>query len=159
MKKKILLLANHGTYVYSLRKEIIQSLINNQYDVYLSFPADANVDYFTDMGCNFIDTKYDRHGKNPVQELRLMKFYYDMINKLKPDVVLTYTIKPNLYGSFICSWWKIPYIVNITGLGTAVENEGYLQKMITFLYRKAFKNAHTVFMQIQKTSSILLIIK
>lgn len=147
MKKKILLLANHGTYVYTLRKEIIEALIENDFEVYLSFPRDENVTFFEEMGCIFVDVNYDRHGKNILQEISLIRKYYKLIKNIQPNVVLTYTIKPNLYGGMISSIFKIPFIVNITGLGTAVEKNSIIQKILLNLYRKIFKNAQTVFMQ------------
>jgi len=66
---------------------------------------------------------------------------------IRPDVVLTYTIKPNIYGGIACRLFKAPYIANITGLGTAVENKGMLQKIAIILYRIAFKDIKCVFFQ------------
>lgn len=47
----------------------------------------------------------------------------------KPDVVLSYTIKPNVYGGMVCRLYGIPQIVNITGLGTAVEKHQEFRRL------------------------------
>jgi len=70
-----------------------------------------------------------------------------MIKKVKPDLVLTYTIKPNIYGGLICKLMNVPYLTNITGLGTAVENSGSLQKLTLLLYRLSLKKASCIFFQ------------
>jgi galacturonosyltransferase len=76
-----------------------------------------------------------------------MKMYEKYIIQIKPDVVLTYAIKPNIYAGIACQRHQIPYIVNITGLGMAVEYESILQKITLFLYRKSLKKAQMVFFQ------------
>ena len=66
---------------------------------------------------------------------------------IKPDIVLSYTIKPNIYGGIASRSLKIPQIANITGLGTATENPGITQKFIVWLYKIAFKKTKKVFFQ------------
>lgn len=156
MKKKVLLLANHGVYVYNLRKEIIQVLIGKGYEVYLSYPKGESVSYFEDMGCTFIDTKFDRHGTNPISEIKLIRHYLEIMKKVKPDVVLTYTIKPNIYGGIIASLQNIPYIANVTGLGSAVENGGLLKKITLLLYKFSFRKIQTIFFQNTKNQQLFI---
>jgi galacturonosyltransferase len=98
----------------------------------------------------------DRHGTNPLQELKLISFYKELIKKVKPDIVFTYTIKPNVYGGIVCSKLNIPYIANITGLGTAVENDGIMQKLTLFLYKKGLKKAQKVFFQNSSNRDFML---
>ena len=66
---------------------------------------------------------------------------------IKPDIVLSYTIKPNIYGGIATRSLRIPQLANITGLGTAVENPGLMQKFLVMLYKFAFKNVRTIFFQ------------
>ena len=89
----------------------------------------------------------DRHGTNPFKELKLVSFYRQVLKEKKPDVVFTYTIKPNVYGGMVCGMLKIPYVVNITGLGTAVENGGLMQKVTVNLYKLGLRKARKVFFQ------------
>lgn len=84
---------------------------------------------------------------NPAKDLKLFRFYLRLLKQVKPAAVLTYTIKPNIYGGMACRFKKVPYLVNITGLGTALEHEGLLQKMIVMLYRQSLKKAGCIFFQ------------
>lgn len=156
MKNKILILGNHEIVIYNFRKELIESLINNDYEVYLSFPKGDRVDFFEKLGCHFIDTEIERHGTNPIKDLKLMLFYRKIMKKIKPDIVLTYTIKPNIYGGLIAAMLNIPYIANITGLGTAVEKKGLIQKITTYLYRVSFRKIQTVFLQNEENQQFFI---
>ncbi len=71
-------------------------------------------------------------------------------------MVLTYTIKPNIYGGLACASSDTPYLTNITGLGTAVETKGFLQFITMTLYRKALRKANTVFFQNRENENFFL---
>ena len=79
----------------------------------------------------------DRRGINPVKDLGLCLRYWKLLRREKPDLVITYTIKPNIYGGLVSRMLGIPYAVNITGLGTAFQNPGLLRSLVTFLYKIA----------------------
>lgn len=145
--KKILILANKDITLLYFRKELIEKLVAEKNDVTVCFPKSDKVNEFINMGCKFIDIKMDRRGTNPVKDMGIIFNYLKILKETKPDIVLTFTIKPNLYGGFACRIRKIPYIANITGLGTALQNEGLLQKLTIFLYHIAFKKIKCCFMQ------------
>src|SRR5699024_8034977 len=145
--KKIVILSNHHVYTYNFRKEIIQRLIKEKYKVYVVLPYGEKVKLLSEMGCKFINIKLDRRGKNPFKDLKLLYSYYKILKKIKPDAVLSYTIKPNIYGGIVCRMLKIPFYPNITGLGSAVENKSLIQRQLIRLYRLAYKNASCVFFQ------------
>lgn len=145
--KKILILANKDITLLYFRKELIEKLVTEKNDVTVCFPKSDKVNEFINMGCKFIDIKMDRRGTNPVKDMGIIFNYLKILKETKPDIVLTFTIKPNLYGGFACRIKKIPYIANITGLGTALQNEGLLQKLTIFLYHIAFKKIKCCFMQ------------
>ena len=98
--RKILFLVNHDIVIYNFRKELVRKLIEQNYDVYISSPYGKKIDYFIELGCKFIDTKISRHGVNLIEDFRLYSFYKKIIRDINPFVVLTYTIKPNIYGGF-----------------------------------------------------------
>ena len=98
----------------------------------------------------------ERRGMNPLHDLGLMKEYYKTVKKMKPDLVITYTIKPNIYGSLVCRILKIPYAVNITGLGTAFQNDGMLKQMVTLMYKVALKKAKVVFFENVENRDIMV---
>lgn len=143
---KILILANNDVGLYQFRKELIEKLLENN-EVYISLPDGELVKPLVDAGCKFIDTPVDRRGINPFTDFGLLLRYYKLIKKLKPDLVITYTVKPNVYGGFVCKMLNTNYAVNITGLGTAFQNEGLLKKVVTVMYKVACKKAKVVFFE------------
>ena len=145
-RKVILILANNDMGLYKFRKELIDALLK-EYKVIISLPEGPFVEKMTQMGCEFVETEFERRGKNPFKDLELLLYYKKLISKARPDIVLTYTIKPTLYGGIACRISKVPYIVNITGLGTAVQNPGILQKIILLMYRTVLPYAKCIFFQ------------
>lgn len=145
--RKVLILVNHDVVIYNFRKELVERLLKENYIVYISSPHGERIDDLVAMGCIHIDAKIVRHGTNVLEELKLLYYYRKIVKELKPDVVLSYTVKPNIYGGIICRTLNVPYIANITGLGSAVENKGLIQKIIVLLYRVAFKKIHCLFFQ------------
>lgn len=145
--KRILILANFDVGLYKFRKELIQELLNQGNEVYISLPDGELVHNLEEMGCKFVNTAIDRRGMNPKTDVKLMFFYWKLIKKLQPDLVITYTIKPNIYGGLMCRMFHVPYAVNITGLGTAFQSENIIKKLVTFLYKIALKKAKVVFFE------------
>ena len=140
----ILVIANNDIGLYKFRKELLQKLIDNGNEVYISLPNGNLVQPMVDMGCKFIDTAVDRRGINPVTDLKLFLNYWKMIGKVKPDFIITYTIKPNVYAGIVSAIKHKKYAINITGLGTAFQKQGLFLKLIVMLYKFACKKAHTV---------------
>ncbi len=145
--KRILILANFDVGLYKFRKELIQELLNQGNEVYISLPDGELVRNLERMGCKFVNTAVDRRGINPKTDAKLMLFYRKLIKRLHPDMVITYTIKPNIYGGLMCRMLHVPYAVNITGLGTAFQSENMVKKLVTFLYKIALKKAKVVFFE------------
>ena len=114
--KRILILANFDVGLYKFRKELIQKMLEKNYEVYISLPDGELVRKLEEMGCKFINTLVDRRGINPKTDAKLMFFYRKLIKKLHPDLVVTYTIKPNIYGGLMCRMLRVPYAVNITAV-------------------------------------------
>src|SRR5699024_10367912 len=135
-----------GVSLYKLRKEILIRLLQD-YDVYVSLPDSNYTDRIKNMGCKVIKTPIDRRGTNIVSDLKLMQLYNKMFKKIKPDIVLTYTIKPNIYGGIVARRHNVPTIVNITGIGTALYSENFLSHILKKMYKYALRNANTVFFQ------------
>ncbi len=149
-KKKVLFLGNSKLTVFGFRGEIIEELIKNGYNVYVSFPNGPFGDgekISKEYGCKFIETEMSRRGTNPIKDLKLLKKYISIIKDIKPDIVLAFTVKCDIYGGIACRKLKIPFIPNITGLGKGLT-EGKLTKFITkILYRISLKDSKCVFFQ------------
>lgn len=151
---KIMILANNDIGLYKFRKELVEALLT-QYEVCICLPYGAYVEKLARMGCEFIPYEFDRHGTNPVNELRLMRFYKKILKKARPDLVFTYTIKPNVYGGMACASLGIPYVANVTGLGMAIENGGAMQKLTLALYKYGLRKARRVFFQNESNAAFL----
>lgn len=147
MKKKILMLGNHEIVIYNFRKELVQKMIDEGYEVIISLPYGPKVEFLKQMGCSFIDTPINRRNTNPIEDIKLFLAYMKIVKAVKPDVVFTYTIKPNIYGGLACRLKKIPYIVNVTGLGSSFINGGLLHHIVSNLSRLSFIKAKKVFFQ------------
>lgn len=148
MKDNILILTNNIGGLHSFRKEVVKAIVDAGYEVYISEPDDdERVQYFEQLGCHIIKTDFDRRGVNPLADFKLMLRYRRLIKQLKPKSVLTYTIKPNVYGGMACRLTRTPLLANVTGLGDAVENGGWLQKLTVSLYKIGIGKAKRVFFQ------------
>lgn len=145
--KKILIMANNDVGLYQFRSMLIRILLEQGNEVYISDPDGECISLLTDMGCEFINTPIDRRGINPKTDMKLFLHYLKILKKVKPDLVITYTIKPNIYGGLACRIRRVPYAVNITGLGTTFQNEGFLKKLVVFLYRLAGRQAKVMFFE------------
>ena len=153
---KVLILANKSTGLYKFRGELLEALIANNHEVYLSVPNGDFIFEMQQMGCHFIETEISRHGTNPITDLALIWKYRSIIKSVKPDIVFTYTIKPNVYGGIACRLCNVPYVSNVTGLGTAVENGGILQKITLTLNKVGLKKAKRVFFQNQSNLDFMV---
>ena len=144
---KILILANNDVGLYKFRKELIQELIRQGNRVVVSLPDGELVPDIRKLGVKVILTDVDRRGINPLTDLKLLIRYFRMEVTLKPDLVITYTIKPNVYGGIVSRFLHIPYAENITGLGTTFQTENFVKKLVCFLYKISSKRAKVVFFE------------
>ena len=151
--KKILILANSSGGLYDFRNELILKLLS-EYEVVVSLPDEVKTKELEEEGCRVIHTPINRHGVNPAEDFRLLLKYRRLLKTEKPDLVLTYTIKPNIYGGFACRMRKVPYICTITGLGTTFQKQGILLDLIKNMYRGGLKKAECIFFQNEENMHI-----
>lgn len=145
--KTIVILGNHHVVIYNFRKELIQKLIEEGYRVVCALPVTKEAEKIRELGCQLVHIPVARRGTNPITDWKLFQSYKALLKREKPDMVFTFTIKPNIYGGMAARMCHVPYIVNITGLGSAMEGEGILQKITTTLYKTAMKKADCIFFQ------------
>lgn len=147
MGKRVLLIANEYTTIINFRMELIIALIHEKHQVAVALPEHDRNQEIRALGCKIFNLKISRKSKNPLKDLALLKSIETILDSFKPDIVFTFTIKPNVYGGIACASRKIPYVANITGLGTAVENGGLMQQITVALYKQGLKHAQKVFFQ------------
>lgn len=144
---KALILANSSSGLYDFRNELLLSLLKEGYEVVISLPDDLKNKELSAEGCRVVHTEINRRGVNPIQDMALFKAYINLLKREKPDIVLTYTIKPNIYGGFACRLLKVPYFSTITGLGSTFERGGVLLKLIIAMYKVSLKRCRCLFFQ------------
>lgn len=146
MKRPVLILANNSDGLYGFRKELLEQLAEKE-PIFASVPNNGYFQELQEIGCNVIETEVDRRGINPITDIKLFFCYFKIIKHYNPKMVITYTIKPNIYGGLACRLLRVPYAANITGLGTAFQRRGALRYLVTGMYRSALKKAKVVFFE------------
>lgn len=150
---KVLILANSSGGLYDFRNELVEKLLTNG-QVTVSLPDDVKTKELSEEGCKVIYTPINRRGVNPIEDIKLFFNYCRLMKQEKPNLVLSYTIKPNIYGGFCCRMMKIPYIATVTGLGSTFQKEGIFLKMIVTMYRMGLKKAECIFFQNEENRGI-----
>lgn len=143
----IIIVGTNMMSIYNHRLELIKQLLTLNHTVSVATPFSGEEADLIKMGVKCIDVKLETRGKNPFHDLILLKDLIRIFKKVKPDVVLTFYTKTNIYGGLAARICKIPYIENITGVGSAISNGGIMAKMMMTLYSQAVKKAHIVFFQ------------
>ena len=146
MKTTFLVLANNSDGLYGFRKELLTALARYG-SVNVAVPDNGWFNELESIGCCIYETPVDRRGMNPLADLKLMYKYFRLIRSIEPDLVITYTIKPNIYGGIVSRILGKKYAVNITGLGTTFQKQGLLRTFVKGLYKTALKNAYKVFFE------------
>lgn len=151
--KKVLILANSSGGLYDFRNELVQRLLL-KYEVTVSLPDEVRTKELAEEGCKVVHTPINRRGVNPAEDFKLLLAYRKLLKEEKPDLTLTYTIKPNIYGGFCCRMMRIPYIATVTGLGSTFQKQGIFLKLITTMYRLGLKKAECIFFQNRENREI-----
>ena len=148
MNKKVLICVNHDIVIYNFRKELVKELNLQAFEVYISSPLGPRLELLKDMATIIPTEHLSRRSKNPFSDFKLFKEYLSVIKDIKPSIILTYTIKPNIYASLAAQRLNIPYFTTITGLGAAL-NKGIKSFIPNLMYKVALKKAKRVFFQNQ----------
>lgn len=150
---RVLILSNSSGGLYDFRNEFVEALLAEN-EVFISLPDDVKTKELQAEGARIIQTPIHRRGMNPLEDIKLYLRYRSLMKELKPDLVITYTIKPNIYGGFCARRLKIPYIATITGLGGAFDKTGLFVRLIVGMYRAGLKNAACIFFQNEENRNI-----
>ncbi len=146
---KILMLANDETTIYNFRREIVKAFADAEHEVVIAYPYGKHTKEIEKLGCKTIHCEVSRHGTNIREDFKLFLEYLKLLKTETPDIVLTYTVKPNIYGSLACQLRRIPYLNNITGLGTVLQSDGIVAKLVLFLQKLAYRKSTCIFFQNQ----------
>lgn len=143
----IALITNNDDDIYCFRKELIEGLVDEGYKMLISCPHGPKLELMKDIPYIYDDVVIDRRGTNIVSDYKLFKHYSKLFKKYKPSVVLTYTAKPNVYASAAARQLNIPYINNVTGLGSVLNKTGLVKAFIMVLFKIAYRRSACVMFQ------------
>ena len=145
--KKIILNANNGFVIYNFRYNLMKKLEENGYTIICMAGKDGSIEEIENNGWKFIDSNLDRRGTNIFNDLKLFFFYLKTFKREKPEYILNFTIKPNIYGTLAAKLIGIPVINNVTGLGDIFDKNNLTSKIVKLLYKISFKYPKKVFFQ------------
>lgn len=145
--KTIALSINASWNIFNFRAGLIRALREAGYEVVALSPPDAWAPRLAELGAAHVPVSMDSAGVSPLRDLALLARYRRVLKRVRPDVFLGYTAKPNVWGSLAAQSLGIPVINNVSGLGTAFIRRGPLTAIVANLYRAAFRRSATVFFQ------------
>ena len=153
---KILISINTSWNIYNFRLGLIKTLQKNGHRVTAIAPGDNYVNLLQDEGVECFSIGLNSKGMSVIEDLKLVKSYYKAFKKIKPDVILSYTIKPNIYGNYAAKILGIPVINNVSGLGTVFIKKNLATLIVSALYRTAFQNSNWIFFQNSEDQNLFL---
>ena len=145
--KIIVISYNTARYLYRFRLEIILELLRRGHKVVTVAPRDEYSDKLASLGCVVYDIKMSSRGANPFVDLVTFIMYYKIYSRIKPDLALHFTLKPNIYGTLAAQFNHVKSINMITGLGTAFVSHSWMTKMVEVLYKFSQRSAEKILFQ------------
>ncbi len=144
---KVVILLNTSWNIYNFRSGIVKKLISLGHEVHTIAPTDDSVEKLKNMGCQCHSIELENSGMNVLNDYKYYNQLIDILTIIKPHIALSYTVKPNIYGSIACNKLNIPIINNVSGLGTTFLWNKVLKSLIQGLYKFAFKSSDHIFFQ------------
>jgi glycosyltransferase involved in cell wall biosynthesis len=144
---RIAVVLNTSWNIYNFRMNLVQKLIRDGHEVHTIAPKDSFTPLLQEAGCTHHNVTMDSRGANPVKDCGLIAELFFIYRRIRPDVILHYTIKPNVYGTLAAAILRIPVINNVCGLGTVFLKKNLVSAVAILLYKISFRFAHKVFFQ------------
>jgi glycosyltransferase involved in cell wall biosynthesis len=156
LKPKVIIALNSSWNLHNFRSGLIRELVTEGYEVVAVAPDDAYSARLSDLGCRFVALPMDNQGTHPLRDLLLFFRFWLLFHRERPDVLLAYTVKPNVYGSLAAGLLGIPVVNNIAGLGAVFIKGGWLVRLVRGLYRLALRRSAKVFFQNQDDQALFI---
>ena len=144
---RIAVVLNTSWNIYNFRMSLVRTLLAQGHEVHTIAPKDGFTHLLQDEGCTHHHLRMDSRGANPAKDAALIFELFFIYRKVRPDIILHYTIKPNVYGTLAAALLKIPVINNVCGLGTVFLNNSLVSDIAILLYKISFRFAQKVFFQ------------
>ena len=155
-KRRVLITANTTWNLVNFRSGFIAALLERGFDVVAVAPIDEYGSRVKALGCGYLPLAMDNQGTHPLRDMGLLFKYVVVLVRLRPAVVLTYTVKPNIYASLAARFTGVTVINNVSGLGTAFLRGGWLGGVVCSLYRVALRRSHRVFFQNEEDRQVFI---
>jgi len=155
-KKLVAIFTNNDDDIYCFRKELVETAVEEGYDVLISCPYGEKFELMQHIEYIYDNPKIDRRGTNIVKDIKLFFHYVSLIGKNSPDIVLTYTAKPNVYAALAAYLFRIPVISNVTGFGSVLKKGSYVQRFVMSLFKFSYRRAECVMFQNETNMKIAM---
>lgn len=152
----VLFTVNAAWNIWNFRRPLVEALCADGHRITVLAPPDDSVPDLERISCRFRALEMNVKGLNPIDDLKLQRRLKGVFAEERPDAVLSYTIKNNIFGARAALAAGVPFVPNVTGLGTAFLSGGLLQIIAEQLYRRAFGGLHTIFFQNEDDRSLFL---
>jgi len=146
-RQKIIITANTAWNLFNFRGGLISRLVSEGFEVIVVAPIDEYCDRLHLLGCRYVPLAMDNKGTHPGHDFQLILGFLKIFFSERPDAMLAYTVKPNVYASLAAQVVRVPVINNISGLGTAFIRGGWMSVLVSMLYRAGLSRSRCVFFQ------------
>ncbi len=144
---RIAIVVNSSWNIYNFRLGLVKAFLSKGIEVVAIAPEDQYSKLLIEKGCQYQPVKIENKGSNPFKDLSLIFQFYSIYRKFRPDIILHYTIKPNIYGTLAARMAGIPVVNNVSGLGTVFLHKNLTTYIAKKLYKLAFKFPAKIFFQ------------
>ena len=144
---RIAIVLNTSWNIFNFRMNFVKALRANGHEVHTIAPVDDYTHFLKEAGCTHHPVRMDSRGANPIKDSALVVELFTIYRRIRPDIILHYTIKPNVYGTLAASLLRIPVINNVCGLGTVFLKDNFVSAIAILLYKISFRFANKVFFQ------------
>jgi glycosyltransferase involved in cell wall biosynthesis len=152
----ILMTVNAAWNIWNFRRPLVEALQADGHRITVLAPPDDAVQDLERLGCRVRSLEMSVKGLNPLQDVRLQRRFARVFREERPDAVLSYTIKNNVFGARAAKSVGVPFLPNVTGLGTAFLSGKLLQTVTEQLYRRSFAGLPVVFFQNEDDRDLFL---
>ena len=152
----ILMTVNAAWNIWNFRRPLVEALQADGHRVTVLAPPDDAVEDLERLGCRVRPLEMSVKGLNPLEDMRLQRRFARIFREISPDAVLSYTIKNNVFGARAARSVGVPFLPNVTGLGTAFLSGKLLQTVTEQLYRRSFAGLPVVFFQNEDDRDLFL---
>ncbi|MBC7919660.1 MAG: glycosyltransferase family 4 protein [Ferruginibacter sp.] len=152
----IAIVINTSWNIYNFRMGLIKAFLEAGHTVTAIAPFDDYAELLQRAGCQYEAVKLDNKGANLCRDLNFTQEIYGVYRRIRPDVALHYTIKPNVYGTLAATLLGIPVVNNVSGLGTVFLRDNLASRVAHLLYRFTFRFPKKVFFQNQDDQHLFL---